>query len=125
MNHVIYEIPGHLLLTPWKLIGMTGALLFSLRWLVQFYYSRKAGVPVTPRSFWIMSIIGSLMTLAYFLFSPKRDMVGIIQNIFPSVIASYNLYLELTRDERMRRQSEQASLPRISKRLQAIKEEPA
>lgn len=30
-------------LSPWKLIGLTGALMFGGRWLVQFWATRKAG----------------------------------------------------------------------------------
>ena len=41
-----------IVLTPWKLIGMTGALMFGARWLVQFLASRRAGRPVIPRLFW-------------------------------------------------------------------------
>lgn len=89
----IFGIP--VVLNLWKVIGLTGALMFGSRWIVQFYYSRKAGRPVTPRIFWIMSIVGSLMTLSYFLFGPKRDMVGILQNVLPCAVAVFNLYLDL------------------------------
>ncbi|HVF35045.1 MAG TPA: lipid-A-disaccharide synthase N-terminal domain-containing protein [Candidatus Saccharimonadia bacterium] len=81
--------------TPWKLIGLTGALMFSMRWLVQFVASRRARKPVIPRMFWYMSIVGSLMTLAYFMFSRKQDAVGVLQNIFPAFIAMYSLFLDI------------------------------
>jgi lipid-A-disaccharide synthase-like uncharacterized protein len=105
MNEVLFnqEIWGRtIVLTPWKIIGIVGALMFASRWIVQAYYSRRAGKPVTPRIFWVMSVIGSTMTLAYFTFSPKSDMVGIVQNFFPSMIAAYNLYLDLTYERRNR-----------------------
>lgn len=35
-------------ITPWKLIGYLGALMFGGRWLVQFVASRRAGKPVIP-----------------------------------------------------------------------------
>ena len=70
--------------TGWKLIGYTGALMFGGRWLVQFLASRRAGRPVIPRLFWYMSVIGSLMTLSYFTFSPKQDSVGVLQNAHPA-----------------------------------------
>ncbi|MGD0089262.1 MAG: lipid-A-disaccharide synthase N-terminal domain-containing protein [Planctomycetota bacterium] len=83
-------------ITPWKIYGLIGVALFTGRWLVQMYYSRKAGQPVTPRIFWLMSMAGSVMLLTYFIFSPKhRDMVGILSNLFPCFIAAYNLYLDL------------------------------
>ncbi len=80
--------------TPWKLIGYTGALLFGARWLVQFLATRRAGRPVIPRAFWIMSVLGSAMTLAYFLFSAKQDSVGVLQNLFPLIAATYSLWLD-------------------------------
>ena len=81
--------------TGWKLIGYTGAFMFGGRWLVQFIASRRAGKPVIPRLFWYMSVIGSLMTLSYFLFSAKQDSVGVLQNLFPAFTAIYSLYLDI------------------------------
>ena len=82
-------------LTPWKLIGLAGALMFGARWLVQFAASRQAGRAVVPRSFWIISLCGSAMTLSYFLFSEKQDAVGVLQNLLPALTAAYSLWLEL------------------------------
>jgi lipid-A-disaccharide synthase-like uncharacterized protein len=80
--------------SPWKLIGLSGALMFGSRWLVQFVASRRAGKPVIPRLFWYMSVAGSLMTLAYFVFG-KNDAVGILQNLFPAFTALYSLWLDI------------------------------
>ncbi len=82
-------------MSPWKLIGLTGALMFGSRWVVQFIASKRAGKPVIPRLFWYMSIVGSLMTLSYFIFSSKQDAVGILQNLFPAFTACYSLYLDI------------------------------
>ena len=82
-------------MSPWKLVGLTGTLMFGGRWLVQFIASRRQGKPVIPRLFWYMSIVGSLMTLSYFVFSSKQDSVGIIQNLFPAFTACYSLYLDI------------------------------
>lgn len=79
----------------WKLIGLVGAIMFGARWLVQFTASRRAGRPVIPRAFWIMSLIGSALTLSYFVFSPKQDAVGVIQNLFPAFTAGYSLWLDI------------------------------
>lgn len=84
-------------LTPWKLVGLAGAALFGARWLVQFAASRRAGVPVVPRAFWVMSLAGSAMTLSYFLFSAKQDAVGVVQNLLPALTAGYSLWLDLRR----------------------------
>lgn len=82
-------------LTPWKLIGLCGALLFAARWLVQMAASRRAQRPTIPRLFWYMSLAGSLMTLSYFCFSEKQDAVGVLQNLFPALTAAYSLYLDV------------------------------
>jgi len=57
--------------------------------------------PVVPTVFWVMSISGSLLLLSYFVFG-KNDSVGILSNLFPAGIASYNLYLDLTNKRRRR-----------------------
>ena len=84
-----------MVVTPWKLIGYTGALMFASRWLVQFIASRRAKKPVIPRLFWYMSVVGSLMTLSYFALSDKADSVGVLQNLFPAFTAAYSLYLDI------------------------------
>jgi lipid-A-disaccharide synthase-like uncharacterized protein len=96
MNHEILWLSWTgIHVTPWKLIGYTGALMFGGRWLVQFVASRRARKPVIPRLFWYMSLVGSAMTLSYFLFSAKADSVGVLQNLFPSFTAAYSLYLDV------------------------------
>ncbi|MFH1066886.1 MAG: lipid-A-disaccharide synthase N-terminal domain-containing protein, partial [bacterium] len=57
-----------LVITPWKIIGYTGAFLFASRWFVQVIASRNSKKPVVPRLFWYLSISGSLLILAYFIF---------------------------------------------------------
>jgi lipid-A-disaccharide synthase-like uncharacterized protein len=109
MNHIFFTYQGeflgepiHIVLTGWKIFGLAGGILFTARWIVQVYYSHKAGKPVIPLMYWVMSVVGSVMLLSYFTFSPKQDMVGIVTNLFPSVIAGYNLYLDLTHRRRER-----------------------
>jgi lipid-A-disaccharide synthase-like uncharacterized protein len=50
---------------------------------------------VIPRLFWYLSVVGSLMTLSYFVFSAKSDSVGVLQNLFPAFTAMYSLYLDI------------------------------
>jgi lipid-A-disaccharide synthase-like uncharacterized protein len=105
MNEVFlrFTLPllgNEVVLTPWKIIGLVGALMFAARWFVQAYASKKAGRPVVPMIFWAMSVIGSALTLTYFVWG-KNDSVGIIQNISPFFLALYNVSLEL----KLRRQA--------------------
>ncbi len=92
MNETLLNIIG-IDVTGWKLIGYLGILMFTSRWFVQLWYSKKAGRSVMPRLFWVMSIAGSLLCLLYFTFG-KNDSVGIISYFFPICVASYNLVLD-------------------------------
>ena len=93
----------NVVITPWKLIGYLGVTLFAGRWLVQLYATRKHRRPVIPTLFWSMSIAGSGLLCAYFIFG-KNDSVGLIANLFPMGIALYNLFLDL-RSRRARHRS--------------------
>jgi lipid-A-disaccharide synthase-like uncharacterized protein len=106
MDQVLLSALG-VTITPWKLVGYLGVALFAGRWFVQLYYSRKLRRPVVPTVFWVMSISGSLLLLSYFIFG-KNDSVGVLSNLFPAGIASYNLYLDLT-NKRRRREDELTS----------------
>lgn len=94
MNDTLCTLFG-VVVTPWKLIGYAGAFMFTGRWFVQMWASKIKKRPVVPRLFWYMSITGSLMCLAYFIWG-KNDSVGIILNLFPASVALYNLYLDIT-----------------------------
>jgi lipid-A-disaccharide synthase-like uncharacterized protein len=92
MNQVLIVMFG-VTVTPWKLVGYLGVLLFAGRWLVQLVASRASGRPVMPRLFWYMSAIGSVLLLGYFTFG-RNDSVGVMSNLFPLFVALYNLYLD-------------------------------
>lgn len=94
MNETLFMLLGARV-TAWKLIGYLGVTLFTARWFVQMWASRKAGRPVMPILFWILSVIGSLLCLMYFIFG-KNDSVGILAYSFPTVVATYNLVLEIS-----------------------------
>jgi lipid-A-disaccharide synthase-like uncharacterized protein len=81
-------------LTPWKAIGFLGMFLFTSRWFVQLYYTRKLRRVVMPLAFWWLSVAGSVLLLANFIFG-KNDSVGILSNFFPVFVSVYNLYVHL------------------------------
>jgi len=93
MNTVLVEFFG-VVVTPWKLMGYLGVVLFTGRWFVQMHASRRHGRPTVPLLFWHMSIAGSLLCLTYFIFG-KNDSVGILSNAFPFTVALYNLRLSM------------------------------
>jgi lipid-A-disaccharide synthase-like uncharacterized protein len=98
MDHELFMI-GHWMVTPWKLIGYAGVLLFGGRWFVQLIASGLEKKPTFPRLFWYMSLVGSVCLLAYFTFG-KNDSVGILSNLFPACVAGYNLFLDITHRRR-------------------------
>jgi lipid-A-disaccharide synthase-like uncharacterized protein len=93
MNTILVQSFG-VVITPWKLVGYLGVLLFAGRWFVQLYASSRKRQVVMPRMFWYMSIAGSLLLLSYFIFG-RNDSVGILANAFPLSVALFNLYLDL------------------------------
>lgn len=47
------------------LLGSAGQVIFTLRFVYQWYYSRKKGESALPIPFWVISLVGSLMIAAY------------------------------------------------------------
>ena len=80
--------------TPWKLVGFLGTVLFTARWFVQFYATKKLKRVTVPMMFWYLSVAGSFLTLAYFIWG-KNDSVGIIQTAFPMFVSIYNVVAHL------------------------------
>jgi lipid-A-disaccharide synthase-like uncharacterized protein len=93
MNTTIAIVFG-VVLTPWKLVGYVGVLMFAGRWVFQLAATRKKGKPTMPRIFWTMSVLGSGLLLSYFIFG-KNDSVGVLSNLFPMGVALYNLMLDI------------------------------
>ena len=90
---------SEVVITAWKLIGYLGTFIFASRWFVQLYYSRKHRKVTMPRAFWVMSVMGSSLLLAYFIFG-KNDSVGVLSNLFPAFVSVYNLILDLKHAKR-------------------------
>lgn len=96
MDFLLTELHGLLVklhefeVTPWKLVGFLGVAVFASRWFVQMYFTRRHKRVVMPTAFWWLSISGSGLLVAYFIFG-KNDSVGLVSNLFPAVVAIYNL----------------------------------
>jgi lipid-A-disaccharide synthase-like uncharacterized protein len=93
LTHILHALQ-HFHITPWKIVGFLGTFMFTGRWFVQLYYTRKYKRVVMPLSFWWMSVTGSALLLAYFVFG-KNDSVGILSNFFPVFVSVYNLVTHL------------------------------
>ena len=105
MNETLMTCFG-LTITPMKLLGYLGVLLFGGRWVIQIIASHKVKKSTFPLLFWYMSLSGSALLLIYFTFG-KNDSVGILSNLFPAVIAGYNLFLELKKQPKEKTHSEE------------------
>ncbi len=78
-------------LTLWSLIGYTGNLTFASRFLVQWYVSEKLKQSVIPVQFWYLSIVGSILSLAYAIHVGKMPII--IGFAFPTIVYVRNLML--------------------------------
>jgi lipid-A-disaccharide synthase-like uncharacterized protein len=93
MNTMIAQLFGFVI-TPWKIVGYCGVLMFAGRWVFQVIATRRNGKPTMPRIFWTMSVLGSAMLLSYFIWG-KNDSVGVMSNLFPMSVALYNWMMDV------------------------------
>jgi lipid-A-disaccharide synthase-like uncharacterized protein len=77
----------------WKLLGFAGTGLFASRWVIQAIIARRRGKSVVTPTFWLVTLSGSLLLIAYFGVSPHADPVGLLSNTLPFFVATYNLIL--------------------------------
>jgi len=75
----------------WLAIGFLGQGLFFGRWVVQWIASEKKAESQVPISFWYMSLIGGLITLAYAIY--REDPVFIAGQSIGSIVYIRNLML--------------------------------
>ncbi len=75
----------------WVGVGLLGQLVFAARFIVQWIASERAGRSVVPVFFWYLSILGSLVVLAYGLH--KLDPVIIVGQLPGVLVYSRNLWL--------------------------------
>lgn len=80
------EVPMWLLL-----FGSAEQVVFTLRFLYQWLYSRRKGESKLPAGFWILSLVGSLSIVSYGVI--RRDPVLIVGQSFGIVAYVRNLML--------------------------------
>jgi lipid-A-disaccharide synthase-like uncharacterized protein len=74
----------------WLGVGLLGQLAFSARFAVQWLASERARRSVVPTTFWVLSIAGSMLLLAYSIY--RRDPVFILGQSAGLAIYARNLY---------------------------------
>lgn len=75
------------------LFGSFGQLVFTLRFIYQFFYSASHGKSELPIGFWTLSLVGSTMIIIYALI--RLDPVLIIGQAFGFVAYSRNIMIGL------------------------------
>ena len=92
----------------WIAVGLTGQLLFTARFVVQWLSSEREKRSVIPPMFWYFSIGGALILVAYAV--QRRDVVFIIGQSSGLIIYARNL--QLMRNEK-RRTATDAFVPKF------------
>jgi len=75
----------------WIMIGLTGQLMFTARFLVQWIASERERRSVIPVAFWYFSLAGGLVLFSYAVY--RADPVFIIGQATGLVIYIRNLWL--------------------------------
>lgn len=75
----------------WFAFGLGAQLVFTARFLVQWIESEREGRSVIPVAFWVLSIVGGLMTLFYGF--ARHDAIIILGQMLSLVIYGRNLML--------------------------------
>ncbi|MGN1215606.1 MAG: lipid-A-disaccharide synthase N-terminal domain-containing protein [Candidatus Cryptobacteroides sp.] len=78
---------------PWGLMifGSAGQVIFTLRFVYQWLYSRKRHSSELPAGFWVTSLIGSSVIVAYGIF--RKDPVLVLGQSFGLVAYIRNLVI--------------------------------
>ena len=76
--------------TVWLIVGFVAQALFSARFIVQWIASERARRSVIPSTFWLFSVLGGSVLLAYAIY--KRDPVFIFGQAGGLVIYGRNLF---------------------------------
>ena len=71
--------------------GIIAQVLFTLRFVYQWWYSESLQESHLPMGFWLISLLGSLLIFIYAIF--RRDPVLFVGNLSGIIIYSRNIFL--------------------------------
>jgi lipid-A-disaccharide synthase-like uncharacterized protein len=74
----------------WLIVGFTGQLFFTARFLVQWLTSERARRSIVPKAFWYFSIGGGITILCYAIH--REDPVFIVGQASGLIIYLRNIY---------------------------------
>jgi len=75
----------------WVVLGLTAQFAFSMRFIVQWIASERAGRSYVPVAFWYLSILGGTMLLSYAIY--RQDVVFILGQSMGLIVYIRNLVL--------------------------------
>ena len=83
--------------TVWLIVGFVAQAFFSARFIVQWIASERARRSVIPGTFWLFSLLGGAVLLAYAIY--KRDPVFIFGQAGGLIIYGRNMFF-VSREKR-------------------------
>jgi len=72
-------------------LGIIAQVLFTLRFVYQWFYAEKNKKAILPLGFWIFSFSGGLLSLIYFIY--RVDYIMILSYSLGTFIYARNIYL--------------------------------
>ena len=85
----------------WFAIGLVGQVIFGARFIIQWLYSEYKKESVIPGLFWYLSIVGSLMLLAYAIY--LEDIIFTLGFSLNILIYIRNLMLRRSAKKRLKK----------------------
>ncbi len=82
----------------WVALGFVAQLMFSMRFILQWIASERAGRSVVPVAFWLFSVVGGALLLVYALY--RKDPVFIAGQAMGLLIYLRNLQF-IARDRKL------------------------
>ena len=73
------------------LLGVVAQIIFTLRFVYQWFYSEKSKESSLPMGFWLLSLSGSILILTYAII--RKDPVLLAGHLLGSVIYTRNIIL--------------------------------
>jgi lipid-A-disaccharide synthase-like uncharacterized protein len=100
----------------WVVLGLTAQLAFSMRFIVQWLASERAGRSYVPVAFWYLSIMGGAMLLSYAIY--RQDVVFILGQSMGLIVYTRNLVLirRANRAERIAAEADAAGVDAVHHR---------
>lgn len=78
---------------PLLIWGMSGQVIFTLRFVYQWYYSQKRHESILPMGFWIISLTGSFLIITYAIV--RKDPVLILGQAAGFILYARNIQILL------------------------------